>query len=312
VGYAPTGCRLWNSTKRKIIISKDVTFSTQEMKIDQTVRLRIEKDEEKEEENIIEQEDWIDDQEQITASEEEEEVEEEEAPAATPGRRKSERSKKQPDRYRDYVMLTYRKAITGPDRENWLKAIKEEKRSLDGNETWEIVDTKQANSQKPLKSKWVFKVKTDGTYKARLVVKGCEQKFGVNYEETYSPVISISALRSLFAIATAKRYSIVTFNIKIVFLYGFLDEEVYIYPPDGYRIKNKLCKLKKALYGLKQAPLSWNTRFTDFLKQKKFKPLENEQCLFKRNNSESILGIYVDDGILIGSNPAELEQKSRT
>lgn len=144
----------------------------------------------------------------------------------------------------------------------------------------------------------MFKVKTDGTYKARLAVKGCEQRYGINYEETYSPVISVSALQSLFAIAAAKRYSIVTFDIKTAFLYGVLDEEVYIYPPDGYKIKDKLCKLKKALYGLKQAPLSWNTRFTNFLKKNNFKPLESEQCLFKRNNSDSILGIYVADGIL--------------
>lgn len=115
--------------------------------------------------------------------------------------------------------------------------------------------------------------------------------------------------RSLFAFAAAKRYSIVTFDIKTAFLYGVLDEDVYIYPPDRYRIKNKLCKLKKALYRLKQAPLSWNTKFADFLKQNNFKPIKSEQCLFKRNNSDSILVIYVDDGILIGSNPTELAQK---
>ena len=287
--------------KRKIIISRDVKFKTHETKSERTVKIRLDEIEE-----TPEQEDRMGDQIQDAVSEEEQEEEEEEAPPETPSKRKSERNRKQPDRYRDYVMLTYTEATTGPDRDSWIRAIKEEKCSLEENETWEVVDPKRAESQKPLKSKWVFKVKTDGTYKARLVVKGCEQKYGVNYEETYSPVISMSALRSLLAIAAAKCYSIVTFDIKTAFLYGVLEEEVYIYPPDGYKMKNKLCKLKKALYGLKQAPLSWNTRFSDFLKQNNFKPLESEQCLFKRENSDSILGIYVDDGILIGSDPSEL------
>ncbi|KAL6438816.1 hypothetical protein ACFW04_003716 [Cataglyphis niger] len=105
-----------------------------------------------------------------------------------------------------------------------------------------------------------------------------------------------------------KRYSIAAFNIKTAFLYGQLDEEIYIYPPDGYKVKNKYFKLKKALYGLKQVPLSWNMRFSSFLKRKKFKPFKSEQCLFKKTDSNLILGIYVDDGILVGSNPKELEQ----
>lgn len=130
----------------------------------------------------------------------------------------------------------------------------------------------------------------------------------MNYEETFSPVISTSALRSLFAIAAMKNYVTMTFDIKTAFLYGILDEDVYMYPPDGYNNKDKVFKLKKALYGLKQAPLKWNIRFTTFLKRKGFKSLESEQCLFTKNNSELILGIYVDDGILMGKNQQEMKQ----
>lgn len=90
-------------------------------------------------------------------------------------------------------MLTYTKAVTGPDKSKWIKAINEEERSLEENKTWELVDTSRAKSQKPLRSRWVFRIKRDGTYKARLV-RECEQQYGGNYEETYSPVISVSAL----------------------------------------------------------------------------------------------------------------------
>lgn len=73
----------------------------------------------------------------------------------------------------------------------------------------------------------------------------------VVYQETFSPVISTNALRSLFALATMKNYKIVTFDIKITFLYGELNEEVYIYSPETYDCKNKIFKLRRALYGLK-------------------------------------------------------------
>ena len=71
-----------------------------------------------------------------------------------------------------------------------------------------------------------------------------------------------------------------TFDIKTAFLYGELDEDIYMYPPKWYECKNKLCKLNKALYGLKQAPLKWNQRFTSFLNKKGLEPLKSEQFIF--------------------------------
>jgi len=315
VGYAPTGYRLWNSDKRKITVAKDVKFAAPTVKGNDRIHLRLERTNEEEEEtentqnNQDERENWQDVKEEETTSEEDDE--EIQSPRhlgeSTPIRR-SNRDRKQPDRYGDQAMLTYLEAVTGPDKNKWTEAINEEKRSLKENKTWEVVEVDDAQSKKPLRTRWVFKVKKDGIHKARLVVRGCEQKHGINYEETYSPVISASALRSLFAIAAAKKYSIVTFDVKTAFLYGTLEEEIYVWPPQGYKAANKLFKLNKALYGLKQAPLRWNIRFTNFLKQKNFEPLESEQCLFKRLDSEITLGIYVDDGILIGSDPTELEQ----
>jgi len=108
---------------------------------------------------------------------------------------------------------------------------------------------KKLKEEKPLTGKWVFKIKQDGRYKARLVIRECEQKQGIDYQETFNLVISTSALRSLFALAAMKKYKLMTFDIKTAFLYGNVEENVYIYPPEGYNFKGKLyMDLNKYLY----------------------------------------------------------------
>lgn len=131
--------------------------------------------------------------------------------------RSSKRATKHPNKYDDYVLLIYKEAITGPDKYRWMEAINEEN-SLKENNTWDIEDIKKLKSYKPLQGKWIFKIKQDGTHKARLVVKGYEQKYGIDYTETFSLVISTSALRSLFAVAVMKNYEIIMFDIKTAFL----------------------------------------------------------------------------------------------
>lgn len=319
IGYAPVGYRLWDAQKQKIKIARDVKFGLKTNKEldeiqnrkhidlinenDNEVQMNTKQEDEEEQEekiddfiDLVEIEDIIEDE---TQPSEEDNNDTEEI-------RRSKRNRKQPDRYRDCAMLTYKEAITGCDKQKWQRAITEEKNSLKENNTWEALDARKVVKCKPLHTKWVFKVKPDGRYKARLVVKGCEQRKDIDYIETYSPVISMTALRSLFAIAAQMNYKIVLFDIKTAFLYGELKDDIYVYPPEGYNEKEKLFKLKKALYGLKQAPLTWNKRFSDFLKKKGFQPLKTEQCLFKKTNGELILGIYVDDGIIIGNNTNEI------
>lgn len=204
--------------------------------------------------------------------------------------RRSEREKKAPKRYGDYVMLlTYQQAITGPDRIKWKEAIKEEKDSLKKNNTRKVVDKEKAGNKKILSSKWIFKEKDNGQSKARLVIRGCEQRHGIDFKDVFSSVVNNCSLRILFATAVKKNYQIVTFAIKTAFLYGKLDEEVYMQPPQGNDYGGKICKLKKALYGLKQAPTKWNQTFTAALKMKGLKPLKNEQCIFKNKNETLIL-----------------------
>lgn len=326
IGYAPNGYRLWNTEEERIIIARDVKFlgiRTEENKIKENrsitnkikfLQLNEESDETQNFEN--EEDNWEDanegdgDTEDIrTQDRQERRVQDyEDVDKNKDTRRKSSRNKKCPEYLQEYVMLTYKQAVSGPDKQRWEKAINEEKKSLEENQTWEIMDLKKLKGEKPLTGKWVFKIKQNGRYKARLVIRGCQQEQGVNYEETFSPVISTSALRSLFALAAIKNYKIMTFDIKTAFLYGNVEESIYMYPPEGYNCKDKVFKLKRALYGLKQAPLRWNIRFTDFLKEKNFKPLKSEQCIFRSINKDLILGIYVDDGIILGSDVREIEE----
>ena len=121
--------------------------------------------------------------------------------------------------------------------------------------------------------KWVYKVKhnADGSmnrYKARLVVKGYAQTYGIDYEETFSPVARMATVRAVIAMAASKGWYLHQMDVKNAFLHGDLQEEVYMEQPLGYvhAVHSKfVCRLKKALYGLKQAPRAWSDKIGQFL-----------------------------------------------
>jgi len=140
------------------------------------------------------------------------------------------------------------------------------------------------------------------------VIKDCEQRESLDYQETYNSVIEHSTLRNIFAIAIARNCKMITFDVKTAFLYGELEDVIFMYPPEGYNYKNKILKFKKAIYGLRQAPLKWNMKFTNFLKKMGFKSLSSEQCVFKKNDNNLILGIYVDNDLLIENNSDEMDK----
>lgn len=122
--------------------------------------------------------------------------------------------------------MTYQQATTGTNKRKWKQAIQQEKDSLKKNNTWKVVDRKETRDKKILSSKWVFKEKENGQTKARLVIRGCEQNFGVDFEDVFSPVVNSCSLRILFALAAKRNYKIVTFDVKTAFLYGELEEDI--------------------------------------------------------------------------------------
>lgn len=202
--------------------------------------------------------------------------------------------------------LTYGEAVSSPDRNVWVQAINNELAALEKNNTWRVVGR---NNQKTIKTKWIFKTKTDGTHKARLVVKGYEQRYGIDFGETFAPVVRGEALRVLLSLTARLNWSISQFDITSAFLNGDLDEEVYIEPPEGTDIPlENVCRLQKALYGLKQAPRCWSRRLSDALKQINYEPLICDKCIFVNRMNNELKGVvlmYVDDGLTLAPNQEE-------
>ena len=139
----------------------------------------------------------------------------------------------------------------------WTTAMEEEIATLEENQTWELVP--KPRDVKPISCKWVYKIKTrpDGSierYKARLVARGFSQQYGLDYDETFSPVAKITTVRVLLALAASKSWPLWQMDVKNAFLHGEVDREIYMEQPPGFRSRenpNYVCKLRKALYGLK-------------------------------------------------------------
>ena len=98
-------------------------------------------------------------------------------------------------------------------------------------------------------------------YKARFVACGFSQKEGIDYEETFAPVVKYTSIRDILAIVAVMKWKVHQMDVKITFLDGVVEEEVYLAQPLRFETHDKethACKLKKALYGLKQAPKTWS------------------------------------------------------
>jgi histone deacetylase 1/2 len=154
-----------------------------------------------------------------------------------------------------------------------------------------------------------IKKKADGTidrYKARLVAKGFKQRYGIDYEDTFSPVVKIATIRIVLSIYVSRGWSLRQLDVKNAFLHGVLEEEVYMKQPPGFEsssIPHYICKLDKALYGLKQAPRAWYSRLSSKLCALGFVPSKADTSLFLYNKSGIIIYmlIYVDDIIVTSS-----------
>lgn len=160
--------------------------------------------------------------------------------------------------------------------------------------------------------RWIFRVKlnADGTVKclrSRLVVKGYDQEEGIDYLDTYSPVVKSPTIRAMLHLATVNKWEIKQLDVKHAFLYGDLTETVFMHQPPGFINPEKpgyVCKLNKAIYGLKQAPRAWFNRFSDFLLDFGFICSLRDPSLFiyRKNGDIMLLLLYVDDIALTGSN----------
>jgi hypothetical protein len=201
----------------------------------------------------------------------------------------------------------FKSAAKSPE---WLAAMEEEIRALKLNQTWKLVPRPPATNV--VGSKWLFHTKyhLDGSIdrlKARLVAKGYTQLYGLDFNDTFSPVVRASTVRIVLSIAVSRGWNMRQLDVKIAFMYGLLQEQVYMEQPPSYANSshpNHVCRLKKTIYGLKQTPRAWFHQFSDFLLTIGFNSSQADSSLFVYSSAHEIiyLLLYVDDIIITGSN----------
>jgi hypothetical protein len=202
---------------------------------------------------------------------------------------------------------SYKQAASNP---KWHAAMESEFQALLDNHTWTLCP--RPPHRNIIKKKWVYKLKqkVDGTidrYKARLVAKGFQQQDGIDYTETFSPVIKPATIRLILALALNFNWPLKQLDVSNAFLHGVLTEEVFMEQPQGFvhpQFPNHVCKLGKSLYDLKQAPRAWFHRLPEALLDRGFIGSKVDTSLFLLHTSSLHIFflVYVDDIIVTGNN----------
>lgn len=321
MGYSETrkAYRLINPINKKIIFSRDVKFleyakqnTEQKPTEEKKEEMVIDFEEKKEKpDSDIEDDEWCE-----TFSEEQNEMEEVETT-------RSGRIINKPAKMKDYVTYltlnedqmetnvnTVEEVMSEPNSEEWKIAMRKEMEALKKNDVYEVTDLPAG--KKPLSTKWVFKEKADKEgmkkYKARLVIKGCNQKYGIDYQETFSPVVKYTSLRYLFSLAASRNLRIDHMDVMTAYLNGDIEEEIYVKPP--INLDGKVWRLKKAVYGLKQSGRCWNNKLNNVLVNFGLTKCKSDPCIYSYKHCSGqilIVAIYVDD-LLIFSNNKKLRE----
>ncbi|GJZ18409.1 retrovirus-related pol polyprotein from transposon TNT 1-94 [Tanacetum coccineum] len=206
--------------------------------------------------------------------------------------------------------------INSSEKDEWVRAMKEEMSSLKKNHTWELVD--QPPGQKLISCKWLYTIKEgiEGIqkprYKARVVARGFTQRAGINYNEVFSPVVRHTSIRVILSLTACEDYELEQLDVKTVFLHGNLEETIYMRQPPGFEegTSNKVCLLKKSLYGLKQSPRQWYKRFDVYMISNGFNCSNYDSCVYFKEFAPGMyiyLLLYVDDMLIACKSKSEIE-----
>ncbi|CAH9090012.1 unnamed protein product [Cuscuta epithymum] len=207
----------------------------------------------------------------------------------------------------------------------WNEAIQVELKSLEKRNVFgPIVHTPKG--VKPVGFKWVFVRKRNEKneivrYKARLVAQGFSQMPGIDYDETYSPVVDATTLRFLIGMSVFERLQMRLMDVVTAYLYGSLDTDIYMRIPGGFKIPDAYSsksrdlfsiKLQKSLYGLKQSGRMWYNRLSEYLIKEGYKNDPISPCVFIQRSESgfAIIAVYVDDLNIIGT-PNEIENTAK-
>ncbi|GJR50565.1 putative ribonuclease H-like domain-containing protein [Tanacetum coccineum] len=199
------------------------------------------------------------------------------------------------------------------DDESWVEAMQEELFQFKLLNVWTLVDL--PNGKRAIGTKWVFRNKKDQRgivvrNKVRLVAHSHRKEEGIDYDEVFAPVARIEAIRLFFAYASFMNFTVYQMDVKSAFLYGTIEEEVYVSQPPGFvdpEFPNKVYKVEKALYGLHQAPRAFYETLSTYLLENRFRRGTIGKTLFikKIKNDILLVQVYVDD-IIFGSTKKSL------
>jgi hypothetical protein len=206
---------------------------------------------------------------------------------------------------------SYQEAINSIDaseREEWLKAVKAEEQSLEKHSVFTDVKEGEITKGTPvIDCKLIFKKKKNSAgkvirYKARAVAKGYCQRYGIDYNETFAPVLQGKSVKLMLALTARFDMECKQFDVITAFLNAKMKEKVYVRLPHGFREAGKIKRLVKALYGTKQAPHEWNGELHGTLVQLGWTRCKSEPCLYHKKSSTGklmLLGVFVDDIICL-------------
>ena len=198
-------------------------------------------------------------------------------------------SKKEPQTYKD--------ALVSSDGTKWQKAMATEVESLRANDVWDLVEL--SKDRKTVGSKWVFKLKVAADGSIESMAQGFSQKFGVDYDETFCPVVRPESVRGVITLAAQNDLKLHQMDITTVFLNGELKDEVYMKQPEGFiegGQEHLVCRLKRSIYGFKQSPRCWNTALDVQLKAMGFALSTSDPCIYTSTKGEVfIIAVYVDN-----------------
>jgi transposase InsO family protein len=212
-------------------------------------------------------------------------------------------------------------AMATKEADKWKLAVDHEYASLRRKKTWTLTQrSKLPPGVKVLRGKLVLKTKRDKDgniekHKARWVVRGFEQKYGQDYEQTYAGVCRSNSWKTILALAALFNLEIEQMDAVTAFLNSDMDREVYMEMPPGWKDENgnqpdrdMVCLLRKALYGLKQAPRLWQKKLRDALSELGLIPCLSDQCVYKNKDTGLIIITHVDDMLIIGKDTAKITQ----
>ena len=190
-------------------------------------------------------------------------------------------------------------------RQKWRDAIRKELRDMTNRGVFRKVKrASMPQGKRCVKNKWVFKVKRNGVFRARLVACGYSQIPGVDFQEHFAPVVNDTSYRIMIATMMLMGLKAKIVDIETAFLHGNLEEEIYMDAPEGIgATKDEVVKLEQTIYGLVQSARQFWKKLRNVLKSIGFEGGDIDPCLlFKRTKDGLVLiGLYVDDLLIIGS-----------